>query len=65
MELGCHVSHMGHNSESAHQRVGYRPTLGLVSLFSKIGDRRLNPKPPVSHQCRRCTYTDVVRGSME
>jgi hypothetical protein len=26
-ELGCHVSYMGHKSESICQSLGYRPTL--------------------------------------
>jgi hypothetical protein len=34
-ELGCHVINMGHKSESVCQSYGYRPTLGLISLFNK------------------------------
>jgi hypothetical protein len=65
METGHHVSHMGHKGKSDCHRFGYRPTPGLMSLFSKTGERRLNPKPPISHMSRRCSYTDVIRGSME
>jgi hypothetical protein len=65
MELGCHVSHMGHKSESVRQSVGYKPTPGLVLLFTETGGRRLNPKPPIWHQHHRHTYADAVCGSME
>jgi hypothetical protein len=35
-ELGSHVSHMAHKSQSAHPSVGYRPTHGLNTLFPKM-----------------------------
>jgi hypothetical protein len=64
-ELGCHVLHMGHKSESDHHRFGYRPTPGLMSLFSKTGVCRLNPKPLVSHTSCHRSYADVVHDSIE
>jgi hypothetical protein len=65
MELGCHVSHMGHKSQSGSPSVGYRPTPGLITLFSKTGGRRRNPNPALPHQRSRRSHADVVHGSMD
>jgi hypothetical protein len=43
-ELGHHELIMGHKVESHRQTLGYMPTPGLISLFTKTGVRCPNPK---------------------
>jgi hypothetical protein len=65
-EPGRHELIMGHEGESGRQTLGYRPTPGLISLFTKTGVRRPNPKcPNFSPQCNRRSYADVIRSNME
>jgi hypothetical protein len=65
-EPGRHELIMGHEGESGRQTLGYRPTPGLISLFTKTGVRRPNPKcPNFSPQCSRRSYADVIRSNME
>jgi hypothetical protein len=42
---GRHTSRMGLNQMITRPNSGYHPTQGLISLFSKTGTGRRNPKP--------------------
>jgi hypothetical protein len=57
---------MGHKGQLGPLMTGYKPTLGLISLFSKTGVRWQNPKhrSPSHHRCRH-SYTNVVHNNIE
>jgi hypothetical protein len=65
-ELDRHEWIMGHESEPARQKSGYRPTLGLIVLFNKTGHQNQNLKCPklLPHSSHR-SYIDIIRSTME
>jgi hypothetical protein len=65
-ELDRHEWIMGHESEPARQKSGYRPTLGLIVLFNKTGCWNQNPKhPKLLPYSSHCSYVDVIHTTME
>jgi hypothetical protein len=70
---GRHTMRMGLNRTIKRPNSGYNPTQGLISLFSKTGTRRQNPKvqpgltmPQTTQQLHpHHSYANVVRSKME
>jgi hypothetical protein len=68
-----HTSSMGLNQKATGPNKGYRPTPGLIQLFSRTGTGCKNPKhqsgsntpPNQTHTPHRRSYADVLRSRME
>lgn len=56
---------MGPNEMRVHPSVPYRPTRGLVALFSR-GTGTSSRNPSASRKAASCrSYAEVVRGAMD
>jgi hypothetical protein len=68
-----HTSSMGLNQKATGPNKGYRPTPGLIQLFSRTGTGCKNPKhqsgsntpPNQTHTPHRRSYADVLHSRME
>lgn len=57
---------MGPNEMRVHPSVPYRPTRGLVALFSRTGTGTSSRNPSASRKAAsRRSYAEVVRGAMD